>query len=372
MEKEVKKSNKVRVAISHGDFNGIGYEVIIKTFNDSRMFDNCTPVVYGLSKVASYHKKTVPNANIDFNLIKNCISANPKRLNIINVANRDVKVELGQSTDEAGELAYLALEKATEDLAKGACDVLVTAPINKDNIQSDQFKYPGHTEYLAEKFAEEEELMILASKALRVAVVTGHIPLEKVAETISKDLILRKLRIFEKSLARDFGIRKPRIAVLGLNPHAGDKGLLGSEENDIIIPAIEEAKESGILAFGPFPADGFFGSDDFLKFDGILAMYHDQGLTPFKIISFEDGVNFTAGLSIVRTSPDHGTAYEIAGKNKAKPDSFRAAVFMAIDIFRRRKEYDALHANPLRSYARNDRNRRDVSVDELPEIEEKD
>ena len=368
MELKDKKHNKVRVAISHGDLNGIGYEVILKTFNDSRMFDSCTPVVYGLSKVGSYHRKTIPNIGVDFNLVKSCNSANPKRLNIINVSNEDVKVDLGQSTTEAGKLSYLALEKATEDLANG-CDVLVTAPINKDNIQSEDFNYPGHTEYLAEKFAEDEELMILASKALRVAVVTGHIPVSKVAETITKDLILRKLKIFEKSLARDFGIRKPRIAVLGLNPHAGDNGLLGKDELEVVTPAIDEAKENGILAFGPFPADGFFGSDDFLKFDGILSMYHDQGLTPFKIISFEDGVNFTAGLSIVRTSPDHGTAYEIAGKNKAMPDSFRAAVFMACDIFLKRQEYDKINANPLK-HTKQERGRRerDISVSELPEV----
>ena len=365
MELKDKKQNKIRVAISHGDLNGIGYEVILKTFNDSRMFDSCTPVVYGLSKVGSYHRKTIPNMAIDFNLVKNCSSANPKRLNIINVSNEDVKVELGQSTNEAGNLSYIALEKATEDLSNG-CDVLVTAPINKDNIQSEAFKYPGHTEYLAEKFAKDEELMILASKALRVAVVTGHIPVSKVAETITKDLILRKLNIFEQSLKRDFGIRKPRIAVLGLNPHAGDNGLLGKDELEVVTPAIDEAKEKGILAFGPFPADGFFGSDDFLKFDGILSMYHDQGLTPFKIISFEDGVNFTAGLSIVRTSPDHGTAYEIAGKNKAMPDSFRAAVFMACDIFLKRKEYDAINSNPLKE-AKQERfkRERDISAKEL-------
>jgi len=367
MELKDKKLKKIRLAISHGDFNGIGYEVILKTFNDSRMFDICTPIVYGLSKVGSYHRKTIPNLGVEFNLIKNCSNANPKRLNIINISNEDVKVELGTSTTEAGNLSYLALERATEDLING-CDVLVTAPINKDNIQSDKFDYPGHTEYLAKKFAQDEELMILASKALRVAVVTGHIPISKVAETITKDLILRKLKIFEKSLMRDFGIRKPRIAVLGLNPHAGDNGLLGKDEQELVIPAIDEAKEKGILAFGPFPADGFFGSDDFLKFDGILAMYHDQGLTPFKIISFEDGVNFTAGLSIVRTSPDHGTAYEIAGKNKAMPDSFRAAVFLACDIFLKRQEYDEINANPLIVTKSNHRRgERDISVDELTE-----
>jgi 4-hydroxythreonine-4-phosphate dehydrogenase len=368
MELKDKKQKKVRVAISHGDLNGIGYEVILKTFNDSRMFDSCTPIVYGLSKVGSYHRKTIPNLGVDFNQIKSCENANPKRLNIINVSNEDVKVELGQSSNEAGEMAYKALEKSTEDLAND-CDVLVTAPINKDNIQSEAFNYPGHTEYLAEKFAQDEELMILASKALRVAVVTGHIPVSKVAETITQDLIMRKLKIFEQSLRRDFGIRKPRIAVLGLNPHAGDNGLLGKDELEVVTPAIDEAKKNGILAFGPFPADGFFGSDDFLKFDGILSMYHDQGLTPFKIISFEDGVNFTAGLSIVRTSPDHGTAYAIAGKNKAMPDSFRAAVFMACDIFLKRQEYDAVNANPLK-ISRNERGRRDrdISVSELPEV----
>lgn len=368
METTDNKSTKIRAAISHGDMNGIGYEVILKTFNDSRVFDNCIPIVYGVSKVGSYHKKSIPNLGVEFNVIKNCVSANPKRLNIINITNEDVKVEIGQSTSEAGSLAYKALERATEDLSKG-CDVLITAPINKDNIQSEDFDYPGHTEYLAEKFADNEELMVLASKVLKVAVVTGHIPVSKIAEVLTKELIMRKLKIFEKSLMRDFGIRKPRIAVLGLNPHAGDKGLLGSEDSEIIIPAIDEAKEKGILAFGPFPADGFFGSDDFLKFDGVLAMYHDQGLTPFKIISFEDGVNFTAGLSIVRTSPDHGTAYEIAGKDKAMPDSFRAAVFMACDIFLKRKEYDKIHSNPLK-VSKQERNKKNSNADKIVEEKE--
>lgn len=368
METTDKKSNKIRAAISHGDINGIGYEVILKTFNDSRVFDSCTPVVYGLSKVGSYHKKSISNLTIEFNLVKDCKSANAKRLNIINISNEDVKVDIGQSTTEAGSLAYKALERATEDLSNG-CDVLITAPINKDNIQSEDFNYPGHTEYLAEKFADDEELMVLASDALKVAVVTGHIPVSKIAETLSKDLIMRKLKIFEKSLIRDFGIRKPRIAILGLNPHAGDKGLLGIEDSEIITPAIDEAKEKGILAFGPFPADGFFGADDFLKFDGILAMYHDQGLTPFKIISFEDGVNFTAGLSIVRTSPDHGTAYEIAGKDKALPDSFRAAVYMACDIFLKRKEYDELNSNPLKA-SKQERNKKEPNVDKIVEEKE--
>ena len=360
---EKKSSPKIKVGISQGDINGIGYEVILKSFNDAMMYDICTPIVYGLSKVASYHKKTIPNINIEFNTVNNASFAKSKQLNIINIQNKDIKVELGHSTTEAGELSYLSLEKATEDLGNG-CDVLVTAPINKDNIQSKDFNFPGHTEYLASKYADNEELMILASQALRVAVATGHIPISKVAEAITEDLISRKLKIFEKSLKRDFGVRKPRIAVLGLNPHAGDNGFIGKEEQEIIIPAIDQAKEEGLLAFGPFPADGFFGSDDFLKFDGILAMYHDQGLSPFKIVSFEDGVNFTAGLSIVRTSPDHGTAYDLAGQNKALPDSFRSAVYMACDIYKKRMEYDSINKNPLK-FGRQDRHTKDISANEL-------
>ncbi|MCK5846240.1 MAG: 4-hydroxythreonine-4-phosphate dehydrogenase PdxA [Bacteroidales bacterium] len=360
MEEEVKK--KVRVGISHGDYNGIGYETILKTFQDERMFDFCTPIIYGSSKLAAYYINTIPDIDISFNNIKNANQAVDGKLNILNIVNSEVKVEPGISTSAAGILAFESLEAVTQDLEHGV-DVLVTAPINKDNIQSDDFKFPGHTEYLAEKFGKDKELMILAGETMNVAVVTGHIPIKDVASTITKELISKKIRTFRDSLKVDFGILKPRIAVLGLNPHAGDNGLLGKEEIDIIIPAIEEAKEDRILAFGPFPSDGFFGSNDYTKFDGILAMYHDQGLLPFKALNFEDGVNFTAGISIVRTSPDHGTGYSITSKNLASPNSFRAAVLSAVDIFQKRVSNKELTKNPLK-LGKADRGR-DVTVDEL-------
>ncbi len=346
MEKEIKE-NKIRVGISHGDYNGIGYETILKTFEDERVFDFCTPIIYGSSKLASYYKNTIPGLKINFNNIKSASQAVDGKLNILNIAQQDIKVEAGTSTTEAGILSFESLEAVTQDLGHGI-DVVVTAPINKDNIQSDDFKFPGHTEYLAEKFGKDKELMILASDTMRVAVATGHIPLKDVPAAITKELLLKKIDIFRNSLKVDFGVLKPKIAVLGLNPHAGDNGLLGQEEIDIIIPAIEEAKENNILAFGPFPSDGFFGSSDFTKFDGILAMYHDQGLLPFKALSFEDGVNVTAGLEIVRTSPDHGTGYNIAGKNMADPLSFRSAVLMAVDIFKKRRDHKELTKNPLK------------------------
>ena len=360
MEEEVKK--KVRVGISHGDYNGIGYEIILKTFQDERMFDFCTPIIYGSSKITAYYKNTIPNMNISFNNIKTASQAIDGKLNILNIVNEEVKIDAGISTPEAGLLAYESLEAITQDLGHGV-DVMVTAPINKDNIQSDDFKFPGHTEYLAEKFGKDQELMILSGETMTVAVVTGHIPIKDVSSSITKELILSKLDTFRNSLKVDFGILKPRIAVLGLNPHAGDNGLLGSEEIDIIIPAIEEAKDKGVLAFGPFPSDGFFGSNDYTKFDGILAMYHDQGLLPFKSLNFEDGVNFTAGLSIVRTSPDHGTGYNIASKNLASPNSFRSAVLMAVDVHKKRNEHSRITKNPLK-IGKADRGR-DVNVDEI-------
>jgi 4-hydroxythreonine-4-phosphate dehydrogenase len=339
--------NRIVVGITHGDINGIGYEVIIKALLDPRLFELFAPVVYGSSKVASYHRKNLNINDFSFNLIKKADQANPKRPNIINVHDKDVKIDLGISTPEAGELSLLALEAAVEDLKNKQIDVLVTAPINKKNIQSENFHFAGHTEYLAEKFGVNDFLMLMVSNQVRIGVVTGHIPLGEVPNVITVDLILQKLRIMNESLKIDFGIRKPRIAVLGLNPHAGDDGILGTEEKTVITPAIEKAFTDGILAFGPFPADGFFGSDNYTKFDGILAMYHDQGLIPFKTICFESGVNFTAGLPIVRTSPAHGTAYDIAGKDIASPDSLRAAMYLACDIFNHRMMHDELNANPL-------------------------
>lgn len=343
-----KELMRVKVGITHGDLNGIGYEIIIKTLHDQRMLDSITPVVYGVSKVASYHRKVLGLNDFNFNLVKNAGAANPKRPNIVNIHDEEVKIELGKSTSVAGELAFEALEKACHDLDKGDIDVLVTAPINKKNIQSRDFHFPGHTEYLAEKFGSEDALMLMLSNNLRIGVVTGHIPISEVPGNITQDLILHKLRIMNNTLKRDFSIARPRIALLGLNPHAGDNGLLGKEEEEIIIPAINKAFDEGILSYGPYAADGFFGSSTFKTFDGILAMYHDQGLIPFKAMSFESGVNYTAGLSVIRTSPAHGTAYEIAGKDQASPESMRAALFMATDIFRNRTQFDAINKDPLK------------------------
>jgi len=340
----------IKVGITQGDINGIGYEVILKTFGDIRMAEICTPVIYGSAKVAAYHRKVLNLQPVNFHQIHSAKDVAPNKVNIVNISNEEIKVDLGESTPGAGEAAYQSLERAVADLKAGLIDVLVTAPINKHNIQRDDFHFPGHTEYLEERFGngEDKSLMILATDVLRVALVTGHMPLSDVASNLTKEKIIDAAIRFNESLKKDFRVGRPRIAVLSLNPHAGENGLLGSEENDIIIPAIKELEEKGLLCFGPYPSDGFFGAGDFSKFDGILAMYHDQGLAPFKALSMEEGVNFTAGLSIVRTSPAHGTAYGIAGKNEASEESFRQAVYMAIDAFQNRIEYDKAHANPLR------------------------
>ena len=332
--------DKLKIGITHGDINGIGYEVILKTLEDNRITELCTLIVYGSPKVAAYHRK-LTNVNINLNLINKPADAHENRINIINCCGDEVKVDLGKSTSAAGEAAFAALERATQDLKEGEIDALVTAPINKNNIQSAQFSFPGHTEYLEQLFGNDgDALMILANDKLRVAVVTGHVPISKVASLLTTEIIVRKIEQFNLSLQQDFGIDKPRIAVLGLNPHAGDGGVLGNEEKDIIQPAIEQLRNQGIICFGPLPADGFFGSDNYYKYDGILAMYHDQGLIPFKTLAMENGVNFTAGLPIVRTSPDHGTAYDKAGKNQASPTSFREALYMAIDIVKQRNNQD--------------------------------
>ena len=340
----------VKVGITQGDINGIGYEVILKTFAESRMTEICTPVIYGSAKIAGYHRKAMELQSVFFNQINNAKDAVINKVNIVNCINEEIKVELGESTSVAGEAAYLSLEKAVADLKNGIIDVLVTAPINKHNIQREDFSFPGHTEYLEERFGKEgdKSLMILVKDSLRIALVTGHIPLADVAKSLTKEKIVDAAIRFNRSLKRDFRIEKPRIAVLSLNPHAGENGLLGSEENDIIIPALDELQEKKVLCFGPYPTDGFFGSGNFTHFDGILAMYHDQGLAPFKTLAMEDGVNFTAGLSIIRTSPAHGTAYSIAGKNQASEESFRQAIYMAVDTFVNRNEFDQIHANPLK------------------------
>ncbi len=339
--------DKIKVGITHGDINGISYELIIRSLSDNKMFEKFVPIVYGSSKVLAYHRKTLNFLNFNLNSIKDIKDINHKRGNIINVIDGEIKVELGKSTEIAGNAAYIALEKATEDLKNGKIDVLVTAPINKNNIQSKDFKFNGHTEYLQKKFNSKQVLMLMVNDIIKVGVVTGHIPLSDVPKTLTTEKILSKLQLMNKTLKQDFTLQKPKIAVLGLNPHSGDNGLIGNEEQNIIIPAIEKAREQGILAFGAYPSDGFFGSNMIKKFDAVLAMYHDQGLAPFKAINFSSGVNFTAGLPIIRTSPDHGTAYDITGKNIANIDSFKQAIYLAIDIYRNRKNNIKLEKNKI-------------------------
>lgn len=339
---------KIIVGISQGDINGVGLEVIIKTFLEPQMLELCTPVLFGSQKTASIHRKALNIEDFSFNQIKDFSEINHKRANLINVYDEEVAIEFGKQTEAGGKYAFRSLEAATNALAEGKIDILITAPINKENIQSPDFKFPGHTEYLDEKFGKGNSLMFLVSDDLRVAVVTGHIPVTRVAQELTTEKILKKIQLLNKSLIQDFAIRKPKIAVLGLNPHAGDNGVIGNEEKNIIIPAIEKAKAEGIVAYGPYPADGFFGNGTYKNFDAILAMYHDQGLIPFKTIAFNNGVNYTAGLSVVRTSPDHGTAYDIAGKGLASEESFRKAIYTAIDIFKTRKQFAELTANPLK------------------------
>lgn len=339
---------KIIVGISQGDINGIGLEVIIKTFLDPQIFDICTPVLFGSPKTASFHRKALNIEDFSFNQIKDVSEINHKRANIITVYDDEPLVELGKQTPAGGEYAFKSLEAAAYALAQKKIDVLVTAPINKENIQSADFNFPGHTEYLDDKFGDGNSLMFLVSDALKVAVATGHIPVTQVAQALSTEKILKKIQVLHKSLVQDFQVRKPKIAVLGLNPHAGDNGVIGNEEQNIIIPAINAAKEEGMLVYGPYPADGFFGNGTYKQFDAVLAMYHDQGLIPFKTIAFNDGVNFTAGLPVVRTSPDHGTAYDIAGKNLASEESFRKALYMAIDIYKTRLMHNELTGNPLK------------------------
>jgi 4-hydroxythreonine-4-phosphate dehydrogenase len=341
--------NKTIIAgISQGDINGIGYEVIIKALSDPMINEICIPVVYGSPKVAAYHRKALNVNNFSFNNVRSAEEANSKKANMINCLDDNVRVELGKSTPQGGEAALISLENAVEDLKNGKINVLITAPIDKQNVQSENFNFKGHTEYLKAKAGVEEALMFMIGESMRIGIATGHVPLSKVSEMITVEMLIRKIRLMNHSLILDFGIRKPRIAILGLNPHAGDNSLLGTEEVEIISPAIQKAQKEGILTFGPFPADGFFGAGSFTKFDGILAMYHDQGLTPFKALSFDSGVNFTAGLPFVRTSPVHGTAFAIAGKGEASENSFRQAIYLACDIFRNRQIYAEISRNPLK------------------------
>lgn len=345
MADEIKK---IRVGITHGDINGVGYEVILKAFADPTMLELCTPIVYGSPKVATYHRKVL-DLQTNFSIIANASEATHNKLNILNCIDDEVKVEFSKPTAEAGQAALQALEMALEDYKEGLIDVLVTAPINKNTIQSEAFHFPGHTEYIEERVGEgNKALMILMKDDFRVALVTGHIPVKDIASTITTELIEEKIELFYNALKYDFNIDNPRIAVLALNPHAGDEGLLGTEEKEVIAPAIQEMIAKGIHCFGPCSADGLFGSGNYTHYDGILAMYHDQGLAPFKALAMDEGVNFTAGLPIVRTSPDHGIAYDIAGTGKADESSFRQAIYAAIDVFRNRKQEEIIRRNPLR------------------------
>ena len=342
------QEKKIKVAISHGDINGVGYEVILKTFGDSRMYDFCTPILYGSTKVASYHKKLLASmpGEMTFTSIRDASEAQDRKFNVINLTQEEVKIDLGKSTDIAGRLSRESLNRACADLKAGTVDVLVTAPINKRNIQADDFDFPGHTEYLSHQFGCSS-LMLMVCDRIRIGIVTNHLALKDVPNALTHDLLLEKITLMNQSLKRDFGITIPKIAILALDPHAGDNGVIGDFDLKVIRPVIDEAQANGILAYGPFPSDGFFGSSEFNKFDGVLALYHDQGLIPFKLMSFTEGVNYTAGLPYVRTSPAHGTGYDIAGKDRASEQSFRSAVYLACNILKNRIEYDQLTANPL-------------------------
>ncbi len=358
---------KIRVGITQGDINGIGYEIIFRTFENSEMFEICTPVVYGSPKLAAYHRKAL-EIDITYNAVENPSDIQDGKLNIINCNSDNIIIELGTATKESGEAAYQALERAIKDYQEGIIDLLVTAPINKNTIQSDDFNFPGHTEYLQERLGGgNKSLMILCSDEVRFAIATSHLPLRDVPEAITPELLEEKITIFDHSLKEDFNIDAPKIAVLSLNPHSGDNGLLGKEEIETIIPTINKMSREGILCYGPFGVDGFMGSGKYKAFDGILAMYHDQGLTPMKLLAMSNGVNFTAGLQAVRTSPAHGVAYDIAGKGCADENSFRQAIYTGIDIFRNRLQYNEARRRPLRKLyfeKRDDSNRLNLQAEE--------
>lgn len=343
------EQHKPVIGISIGDFNGIGPEVILKAVGGNRLNKLCTPVIYGSGKIINRYRQQLELKDWQFFTIQKIEQINHKQVNVINCMNdQALEVQPGKITPEAGKLAFEALKRAVQDLKAGKIDALVTAPINKHNIQNEEFTFPGHTEYLAKEFDVEDVLMFMVSEKLKVGVVTGHLPLEQVKSKITKELIIKKIEQINTSLKRDFSIHKPKIAVLGLNPHAGENGLLGNEEKDTIQPALVEIKKKGLLVFGPFPADGFFGTAAWKQYDAVLAMYHDQGLMPFKMLAFENGVNFTAALPKVRTSPDHGTAYDIAGKNQADESSMIHAIYTAIDVARNRAELNELELHSLK------------------------
>lgn len=350
----VASSHKLPViGISQGDINGIGLEVIMKTFSDPAMLEICTPVLYSSAKTVAFHKKALQMEHFNYNTITSGDGITARKFNLANIYSDEVNIELGKLTDTGGLYAIKSFQAACESLAKGRIEALVTAPIHKNNTHTEAFPYTGHTEYLDERFGKGNSLMMLVAGDLRVALCTDHLPIAAIAEAITQERILKKLRTLANSLKQDFSINKPKIAVLGLNPHAGDSGTIGGEEEKIITPAVKTAVQEGMLVYGPYSADGFFGSMSFKKFDAVLAMYHDQGLIPFKYMAFDSGVNYTAGLPVIRTSPDHGTAFDIAGKGVAREESFRNAVYLAVDLVRTRKNYKQATANPLKAAAIN-------------------
>lgn len=346
----MKSSENIKVGISIGDLNGIGSEIVLKTFEDERMLEFCTPVLFASAKTISIVKKLL-KLELNFHGVEEASQVLEGKINVVNVWRENVQINFGAEDKTAGEYAFRSLEAATQALKEGHIDVLVTAPINKHNIQSEQFNFPGHTDYLA-KVLEGQSLMFMISDDLKVGLLTDHVAVKDVAKSITPQLIEKKVNLIYKSLQQDFGISHPKIAVLGINPHSGDQGVIGKEDEEIMKPTLEKLRNNGKMIFGPFSADSFFGSGNYKNFDAIVAAYHDQGLIPFKTLSFGKGVNFTAGLSKVRTSPDHGTAYEIAGKDCADYNSFREAVYKGIDIFRKRKEYLDLTENTLKKQGR--------------------
>ncbi|NER14253.1 4-hydroxythreonine-4-phosphate dehydrogenase PdxA [Leptobacterium flavescens] len=345
----MKGTENIKVGISIGDINGIGCEIILKTFKDPRMLDFCTPVIFASAKTISFQRKQL-GIQMNYNGVEKASQAVNGKINIVNVWKEVPKVEFGKETEEGGKYALLSLEAAVQALIKKEIDVLVTAPINKHNIQSDKFKFPGHTDFLAKEL-KGEALMFMVTDELKVGLFTDHVPVKDVSEHLTPELVKNKIDKVYESLKRDFRIARPKIAVLGLNPHSGDNGVIGQEDDKVLRPVISEAFNKGKLVYGPYAADSFFGSENYKKFDAVLATYHDQGLIPFKTLSFGQGVNFTAGLNAVRTSPDHGTAFEIAGKNEADHHSFKEAVFTGISIFRNRKEHEEISANPLKKHS---------------------
>ncbi len=341
-------SDKIKLGLSIGDINGIGLEIILKAVSSETVMNSCTPVIYGSSKVVSYHRNIAEGVDFQYQNQRSADRLHRDKVNIVNIWNETVNITLGKPTEESGRIAILSLDAAVKDLMDGKIDVLVTAPVSKTALKMAGFRYPGHTEYLTDRMGGNSSLMFMLSDEMKVGVVTGHLPLKEVSDVLTKELIQDKLRILTHSLKVDFGKQKPLIGLLGMNPHAGEDGSLGKEEDEIIRPVIIEAKKKGELVMGPFPADGFFGSGNFKKFDGILAMYHDQGLIPFKSLSFGHGVNYTAGLDYIRTSPDHGTAFEIAGKNVANPRSMIRAIFYAVDIYRSRNQHAEETKDPVK------------------------